>query len=137
MFQLQKVIAIGKHLCGAATDLAINSLVNFVRNSVSRTEKTDKDINKNKPVLGIMIALCCHHRCSWKTFAGKKYLLENYGFSPNEFTLLCGLSSWATCGTGKPRNKGNQDIGYFLVMRKKLVIYIVAYQLKLIFYRGN
>merc|ERR1712060_228554 len=105
MFQLQKVIAIGKHLCGAATDLAINSLVNFVRNSVSRTEKTDKDINKNKPVLGIMIALCCHHRCSWKTFAGKKYLLENYGFSPNEFTLLCGLSSWATCGTGKPRNK--------------------------------
>ena len=116
MFQLQKVIAIGKHLCGAATDLAINSLVNFVRNSVSRTEKTDKDINKNKPVLGIMIALCCHHRCSWKTFAGKKYLLENYGFSPNEFTLLCGLSSWATCGTGKPRNKGNQDIGYFLLM---------------------
>ena len=115
MFQLQKVIAIGKHLCGAATDLAINSLVNFVRNSVSKTEQ---NINKNKHVLGMMIALCCHHRCSWKTFAGKKYLLENYGFSPNEFTLLCGLSSWATCGTGKPRNKGNQDIYYFLFMRR-------------------
>ena len=105
-FQFQKVIAISKHLCGAATDLAINSLVNFVENSVPSTENTDQIINNKTPLLGIMIALCCHHRCSWNTFVGKKYLLERAGFSPDEFTLLCGLTSWATCGSGKPRNKG-------------------------------
>ena len=103
------MIAISKHLCGAATDLAINSLVNLVENEAPNSQGTELNLKK-EPLLGLMIALCCHHRCSWKTFVGKKYLVERAGFSPDEFTLLCGLSSRATCGTGKPRNKGKLEI---------------------------
>ena len=62
--------------------------------------------NPNKPLLGIMIALCCHHRCDWGSFVGKKYILEKAGFCPQEFKLLCGITSWATCGSGKPRKSG-------------------------------
>ena len=35
---------------------------------------------------------------------GKEYLLEN-GFKIEDFSLLCGLTSWATCGDGKSREK--------------------------------
>ena len=107
------MVAISKHLCGAATDLAINSLVNFGVTSQSLTELNEEQSNnKKKPLLGLMIALCCHHRCNWNTFVGKKYLLELAEFSPDEFTLLCGLTSWATCGSGKPRNKGELKSGF-------------------------
>ena len=52
-----------------------------------------------------MIALCCHHRCEWHHFLGKKYMVEAFKLeSINEFQTLCGLTSWATCGTGKPRD---------------------------------
>ena len=64
------------------------------------------NMNNKKPLLGLLIALCCHHRCNWHSFVGKKYLLEKAGFTQQEFTLLCGLTSWATCGSGKPRNAG-------------------------------
>jgi tRNA:m4X modification enzyme len=58
----------------------------------------------------ILIALCCHHRCDWNVYVGKDYLLE-HGFTAEEFSLLCGLSSWATCGTGLPRNpKPKEDL---------------------------
>ena len=57
-----------------------------------------------------MIALCCHHRCVWSTYCGKEYLVsEETGLSKDDFGLLCGLTSWATCGTGKPRQKETED----------------------------
>lgn len=105
-FKFQSVIAVSKHLCGAATDLALNALVNFLPNKEPKSGKESQAGIVENPLLGLMIALCCHHRCDWRTFAGKKYLLETVGFTRNEFTLLCGLTSWAVCGSGKPRNKG-------------------------------
>ena len=71
--------------------------------------KVERGTDKENHLLGLMIALCCHHRCEWNTFVGKKYLIETAGFSKNEFTLLCGLTSWATCGSGKPRNRGRKQ----------------------------
>ena len=62
-----------------------------------------------------MIALCCHHRCDWSHFLGNKYMVESFGLeTANEFKTLCGLTSWATCGSGKPRerdaaNPGDED----------------------------
>ena len=51
-----------------------------------------------------MIALCCHHRCEWQYFVGQKHLIESFGLeSVNQFKILSGLTSWATCGTGRPR----------------------------------
>ena len=46
---------------------------------------------------GIVIALCCHHRCNWGHYTGRKALSE-LGFTPVEFHLLCLMSSWAVCG---------------------------------------
>ena len=78
-----------KHLCGAATDLALRCIENFAQNAPERTKT-------------ILIALCCHHRCDWNIYVGKDFLLS-HNFKAEDFSLLCGLTSWATCGTGKPR----------------------------------
>ncbi|GFN81449.1 tRNA:m(4)x modification enzyme trm13 [Plakobranchus ocellatus] len=45
---------------------------------------------------GIMIALCCHHQCTWDTYVGKSFM-KDCGIGPKEFDLLTRLSSWATC----------------------------------------
>lgn len=50
---------------------------------------------------GILIALCCHHRCTHPLFVGSEFLAGD--FAEDEFNLLWGLTSWATCGSGKPR----------------------------------
>merc|ERR1712107_394359 len=51
---------------------------------------------------GILIALCCHHRCDWGPYVGKKFL-EEQGFSEADFQLLSSITSWCTCGSGRPR----------------------------------
>ena len=89
------MIGVSKHLCGAATDLALRSLATFSTNPGCKIQT-------------ILIALCCHHRCDWNIYVAKDYLLERH-FKPEEFSLLCGLSSWATCGTGKPRNLDKKE----------------------------
>ncbi len=85
------VISISKHLCGGATDLALRCLETFMTSHNGNLE-------------AIMIALCCHHRCDWNLYVGKEFLMEN-GFDSREFSLLCGLTSWATCGSGTPRSR--------------------------------
>ena len=47
-------------------------------------------------------ALCCHHRCDWGPYVGKKFL-EEQGFSETDFQLLSSITSWCTCGSGRPR----------------------------------
>ena len=88
------MIGVSKHLCGAATDLALRSLANFAQESP----------NKIKTIL---IALCCHHRCDYGLYVAPDFL-HNLDFKPEEFGLLCGLTSWATCGTGKPRDNADR-----------------------------
>ena len=51
-------------------------------------------------ISGLLFALCCHHCCSWGSYVGREFL-ENLGFSPYYFHILCCLSSWATCGSRK------------------------------------
>lgn len=50
-------------------------------------------------VAGLIIAFCCHHRCEYASYVGKEFL-EQCGFTPNEFPVLCSIASWATCGSG-------------------------------------
>ncbi|RUS88768.1 hypothetical protein EGW08_003485 [Elysia chlorotica] len=52
---------------------------------------------------GIMIALCCHHQCTWDTYVGRKFM-ELCGLGPEEFDLLTRLSSWATCARVRARS---------------------------------
>lgn len=118
------VVGIGKHLCGVATDLALRCLVETYAASCEerneeplakriKNDKTEKEINtlakegneknvpeKWTPVAGIVIALCCHHRCDWRHYVGKEYF-RALGLGAVEFHYFQRMSSWATCGMRK------------------------------------
>ncbi|XP_041475968.1 tRNA:m(4)X modification enzyme TRM13 homolog [Lytechinus variegatus] len=49
-------------------------------------------------VRGVVMALCCHHRCSWRTHIGKQFFRE-VGITERDFMALVRMSSWATCGS--------------------------------------
>lgn len=83
-----RVVGICKHLCGEATDLSLQCLLRAAEAGLQ--------------VAGLVMAPCCHHRCTWHNFLGHDYLKE-MGFSEQQFSAICGISSWATCGTGRPR----------------------------------
>ncbi|XP_040580244.1 tRNA:m(4)X modification enzyme TRM13 homolog [Lepeophtheirus salmonis] len=87
--EAKAVVGLSKHLCGAATDLALRCLS-----------------SSSSKVKGVIIALCCHHRCSWSSYAGKTFYKKH--FEPNEFYLIRGLTSWATCGTDKSKETINE-----------------------------
>ncbi|XP_032118841.1 tRNA:m(4)X modification enzyme TRM13 homolog isoform X2 [Sapajus apella] len=118
------VVGIGKHLCGVATDLALRCLVETYAASFEerneeplakriKNDKTEKEIytlakegneknvpEKWNPVAGIVIALCCHHRCDWRHYVGKEYF-RALGLGAVEFHYFQRMSSWATCGMRK------------------------------------
>ncbi|KAK2585900.1 hypothetical protein KPH14_010487 [Odynerus spinipes] len=92
-------VGVAKHLCGTATDLSIRCLMQVIDNRASGSN------------YGLIIAFCCHHKCEYKSYVGKKYL-EQCGFVPNEFPILCSIASWATCGFNlKNTNKLEEDDG--------------------------
>ncbi|XP_039204427.1 tRNA:m(4)X modification enzyme TRM13 homolog isoform X2 [Crotalus tigris] len=107
------LIGIGKHLCGAATDLALRCLVDTYRKSgleekegpVIKRLKTDcsgkihsKCATENwSPIAGIVIALCCHHKCEWRHYVGQDFFTR-VGLGPIEFNFFKRMTSWATCG---------------------------------------
>lgn len=77
-----RIVGVGKHLCGGATDLALHCLSRCSRPVVA----------------GLVLALCCHHRCTWNTYSGFTFLQDS-GFCPSEFYTLTALTSWATCNS--------------------------------------
>ncbi|KAM3839506.1 tRNA:m(4)X modification enzyme TRM13 homolog isoform 2-T2 [Vipera latastei] len=114
------LVGIGKHLCGAATDLALRCLVDTSRKScpeekegpVIKRLKTDcsgkihsKCGTENwSPIAGIVIALCCHHRCEWRHYVGQDFFTR-VGLGPIEFNFFKRMTSWATCGM---RERGSE-----------------------------
>ena len=52
---------------------------------------------QRSPVAGIVIALCCHHRCDWRHYVGREYF-RALGLGALEFHYFQRMSSWATCG---------------------------------------
>lgn len=83
----QHLVALSKHLCGAATDMALRCMT-----------VTSEDISEK--FHAIFIATCCHHRCDISSYVSMNYLLEQ-GFEVSDFDVMCGITSWATCGTRK------------------------------------
>ncbi|KAF1555456.1 UNVERIFIED_CONTAM: hypothetical protein FQV16_0006817, partial [Eudyptes robustus] len=125
------VVGIGKHLCGAATDLALRCLVESYTTCSdgqseepapkrSRNDKTevasnnsaDNESNKDdcKPVAGIVIALCCHHKCDWTHYVGREFF-KSVGLGPVEFHYFQRMSSWATCGMRETTTKASTSEG--------------------------
>uniref|UniRef100_T1H6X0 tRNA:m(4)X modification enzyme TRM13 n=1 Tax=Megaselia scalaris TaxID=36166 RepID=T1H6X0_MEGSC len=86
ILNVQKLLLALKHLCGAATDLTLRC------------------ITKMFPKLMVFIALCCHHRCEWKSFVGKQFFQDNK-VSRKDFVLITKLASYAICGTGMSRER--------------------------------
>ncbi|XP_072500215.1 tRNA:m(4)X modification enzyme TRM13 homolog isoform X2 [Notamacropus eugenii] len=64
-------------------------------NDNERSEKSE--LEQWIPVAGIVIALCCHHRCDWRHYVGKEFF-KTLGLGPVEFNYFQRMSSWATCG---------------------------------------
>ena len=84
-------IVVSKHLCGVATDFALNSILNTLI-----PEQETNPGKKNSPgTIIVMIALCCHHLCSFNSF-NKGYLAE-LGVDKEDFKAISKMSSWATC----------------------------------------
>jgi len=100
----KNIVGIGKHLCGGATDLALRCLVERCRNvSTDVPSKKAKFENHSKNVQLILIALCCYHKCTWSSFVGREFLIEN-GFNEVDFHRMTQLCSWAVCGHRQPGN---------------------------------
>nr|XP_043621764.1 tRNA:m(4)X modification enzyme TRM13 [Erigeron canadensis] len=73
-------LAIGKHLCGPATDMTIRCCVGEgVATSYVR---------------GISIATCCHHLCQWKHYINRGFFLR-LGLTKDEFHAVTWFTSWA------------------------------------------
>lgn len=87
------LVGVGKHLCGAATDLALRCLV-------STLHKEGAGFGGVK-VCGLAIALCCHHRCKWEELAGQEYMTQ-LGVTAEDFHLMSHMTSWAVCGQRPP-----------------------------------
>ncbi|ESO05195.1 hypothetical protein HELRODRAFT_77676 [Helobdella robusta] len=102
------IVGIGKHLCGRATDFMLRCLVNSVASIKTFNlfhHLTDGDIYKvlidigfSVKLSGIVLALCCHHRCDWNSYVGKEWFAE-HRLDHNHFQMLVKMSAWATCGT--------------------------------------
>ncbi|XP_053179081.1 tRNA:m(4)X modification enzyme TRM13 homolog [Scomber japonicus] len=126
------LVGVGKHLCGAATDLALRCLLETPE--PRETEPPPKRLRPSEPaagdrpspdpnpgpgpvqgpgpgpvqgpgpgrVQGLAVALCCHHRCDWQHYVGQQFFLQR-GLGAEEFSAFCRMSSWATCGL-RPTN---------------------------------
>jgi tRNA:m4X modification enzyme len=82
------VVAISKHLCGAATDLALRCLVNF--RAAARAEASAP------PIRAAAIALCCHGLCDYETYVAKEWLLAAGGIDRAGFDRMKRSAAWAT-----------------------------------------
>lgn len=78
------ICSFSKHLCGAATDLTVRCL----EQHKSAPGATDS----------LLIALCCHHRCSWRSYVGRSFFEDVLGLNREDFELMVRMSSWATSG---------------------------------------
>lgn len=97
-----KVVAVSKHLCGAATDLTIKSILNS--NLVMKSDL------KSPVFHGMLIAMCCRHVCDYKLLLPEsKLYLASKGFENHQsFSILKKIASWAVCGR-KNDNESSQE----------------------------
>ncbi|EDO46123.1 predicted protein [Nematostella vectensis] len=116
----RRIVAVSKHLCGTATGryLTLRCLLDTLHGSSatepdSTLKSEQKDAKRRKldaagpSVIGIVVALCCHHQCYWPHYVGRPFL-ESLGITPQEFHLLCCMSSWATCGMRPPQGSSKE-----------------------------
>ena len=77
------LVAFGKHLCGSACDLSLRCLASWIRQA------------KEPRFCAMTVALCCFHKCEWRSYPSKKWL-KGLGFGKREFDVLRTMTSWNT-----------------------------------------
>lgn len=92
----QPVVGMGKHLCGAGTDFALRCLIESLRNKQNIRSNSERKITHSSQLAGVVLAPCCHHRCSWTAYVGKRFFQEN-NLTSSQFHLMSSMCSWATC----------------------------------------
>jgi tRNA:m4X modification enzyme len=106
------VVFVAKHLCGAATDLALRCALADEITISSEKRESRKETEKNGGVrngaraLGACIATCCHHRCEWGSYVNRAFM-EAHGFGAREFGWLARISSWAFDGAAGAHHGGD------------------------------
>ncbi|KAL9253917.1 tRNA:m(4)X modification enzyme TRM13-like protein [Drosera capensis] len=93
-------LAIGKHLCGLATDLTLRCCL---------SEGVDRAVRDH--LCGLAVATCCHHLSQWKHYPNKAFMLD-LGFSKEDFHAIIWFTSWAVDddhGSGLSSINGNQS----------------------------
>jgi len=95
------VCCFGKHLCGAACDMALRCAVAWAKQPNTTRE------------CSIAIALCCFHRTEWRSYVGKDCLAANGSFTRADFDILRTITSWNTGSrtADGPSNPEKQQIG--------------------------
>lgn len=88
VMECEAVVGLAKHLCGVATDYALRCMAAPGVASKSR---------------GLLLATCCHHRAERPLYVAHQELQE-LGISAEEFNIMLGIVSWATCGDGRSRS---------------------------------
>lgn len=105
------ICSVSKHLCGAATDLALTCLLNSVSKGLHRHN-------------GFVLALCCYHRCKWSALLpASKDFLQRKGIDKEEFEILKSLASWYTSGIRPgmdPDSSGTHWSGFTHTEREKI-----------------
>ncbi|CAN6466598.1 unnamed protein product [Victoria cruziana] len=81
-------LAVGKHLCGPATDLTLRCCLREHHN-----EKAIQCQSKCN-LRGLALATCCHHLCQWKSYINRRFLI-NLGITKEDFHAITWLTSWA------------------------------------------
>ncbi len=76
------ILAVAKHLCGVASDLAIRSLSHLSRH-------TDRVASR-----ALAVATCCHHACVYDDYVGLPFITQ-CGFTQKDFVYLKKWSGWA------------------------------------------
>ena len=96
------VVFVAKHLCGAATDLALRCAL------AAPCDDSDFVLQKTKTfrARGACIATCCHHRCEWGSYVNRAFF-EAHGFDAREFGWLARISSWAFDGAAGAHHGGD------------------------------
>ncbi|CAE8625030.1 unnamed protein product, partial [Polarella glacialis] len=88
----RQVVGIGKHVCGAATDLALRCLC---QTRLGGGElKSAEGSPASTSVVGVGIALCCHHVCAWDDYVDQQWILDA-GFSAEDFCTIARMSTWS------------------------------------------
>ncbi|XP_028966334.1 tRNA:m(4)X modification enzyme TRM13 homolog [Galendromus occidentalis] len=103
-----RVVGFCKHLCGVAIDLALRCITGSIGEN-----RLPQALSPCIP--GIVMAVCCHHRCEWRWYSGKEWL-ESLGLTERDFQLMVSIAGWATCGSGCGLNRvpafGGDDHNY-------------------------